>query len=100
LGGRGIRDIAAIHDDFLILAGPMGNAELSFQLYHWDGTSGLPHREANTHARLIGALPSGPKHRPEGLVVMKETDKTTQLIMLHDGVAGGDPTKWVLEWKK
>ncbi len=100
LGGRGIRDIAAIRDGFLILAGPMGDAELSFQIYHWDGTSGLPHREANTHARLIDVLPSGPKHRPEGLVVTKETDKTTELIVLHDGVAGGDPTKCVLEWKK
>ena len=100
LGGRGIRDIVAVRDGFLILAGPMGDAELSFQIYHWDGTSGLPHREGNSRARLIDALPSGPKHRPEGLVVTRETDKTTELIVLHDGVAGGDPTKCVLEWKK
>ena len=49
---------------------------------------------------LIDALPAGPKHRPEGLVVTKETDKTTELLLLHDGAAGGDPTKIVLEWKK
>ncbi len=64
------------------------------------GHQRVAHREANTRARWIDALPSGPKHRPEGLVVTKETDKTTELIVLHDGVAGGDPTKCVLEWKK
>ena len=37
LGGRGVRDIAATTDGFLILAGPNGDQDWSFELFHWDG---------------------------------------------------------------
>ena len=91
LGGRGIRDLAAIRTGFLILAGPVGGVGLDFRLYHWDGAS---------DAVELRTVPSGPKRRPEGLIVTKDNDGATELLLLHDGVAGGDPTRSVVEWKK
>ncbi len=100
LGGRGIRDLAAVKEGFLILAGPSSDAHLSFQIYQWDGASGLPQRDRGDGAALLDTVPSAPKHRSEGLIVAKESDKGIELLVLHDGVAGGNPTKYVLEWKK
>lgn len=100
LGGRGIRDIAPVRGGFLILAGPAGSAELAFQIYHWDGRSGLAAKEGVGKAALIDSVHAGAKHKPEGLAVLKETGQATELLILHDGVAGGDPTEYAIEWKK
>ncbi len=42
LDGRGIRDIARVSDGFLILAGPVGDSPLSYELVFWDGNDGFP----------------------------------------------------------
>jgi hypothetical protein len=42
LGGRGIRDIAAVKDGFLIIAGPVGEADETYELYYWNGKDCIP----------------------------------------------------------
>ena len=42
LGGRGVRDLAAVRDGFLILAGPSVEAGGGFQIYFWDGRDCAP----------------------------------------------------------
>src|SRR5262249_1652810 len=42
LGGRGIRDMVRVADGFLIIAGPVGDADISFKLVHWNGKDMIP----------------------------------------------------------
>src|SRR5262249_47943437 len=35
-GGRGVRDMVAVKDGFLVLAGPVGDGDQSYQIYLWD----------------------------------------------------------------
>ena len=48
LGGRGIRDLERVEGGFLVLAGPVSDVPVSFQLYFWDGTDCVPGGAAAT----------------------------------------------------
>lgn len=99
LGGRGIRDMAAVSDGFLVLAGPVGDGPGSYQLYHWDGNDLLPGTNRTLgRLRLLGDIEppisevDGKKKRgkAEGVAVMREDAGTYDLIVAYDGVHESD----------
>jgi hypothetical protein len=88
LGGRGVRDIVAVEGGFLILAGPVGDGDASYQLYLWNGADCVP-GDGGAHGRLvmIGELSTEPGVKPEGVAVTAETDDQWRLLIIHDGDA-------------
>jgi hypothetical protein len=94
LGGRGIRGMTSVSDGFLILAGPVGDGLVSYQLYHWDGKdviSGKDRKIADIgKTRLLGDILSPENGKSEGVVVIQEDDTFYQLIIVYDGVKNKD----------
>ncbi len=98
--GRGVREIAAVADGFVILAGN-ASAEASkkfpqteapatdrrFTLHHWSLESG--------RVSLIGRLPDG-GGKAEGLMVLAEEPGLIRMLVIFDGVPGGSPKTFVL----
>lgn len=97
LDGRGIRDLARVHNGFLILAGPIGDGSGSHQLYFWDGEDCLPGvRSSGQPGRLerLGEVPADAEARPEGLALLHEGGSTYEVLIVHDGVKNGAPTRF------
>jgi hypothetical protein len=95
LGGRGIRDLVAVEDGFLILAGPVGEGEMAYKLFHWNGADGIP-AEGETAATVaeIGEIPTTAGLKPEGLAVTGETAGEWRLLIVSDGA--GTASRWVI----
>lgn len=104
LDGRGVRDIARVSDGFLIIAGPMGDSPLSYQLVHWDGIDAFPGvREPGDpphgKTRVLGTIPTPPGGKAETVVVLAEhegpwvteDEGAWLLLVMYDGPAGGGP---------
>lgn len=90
LGGRGIRDLAAVSDGFLILAGPVGDGTDSYQIYHWDGKDVVPGDDRKPEdigsLRLLGKIaPPDEDSKAEGLAVLEEGQDSWQLVIAYDG---------------
>lgn len=90
LGGRGIRDLAAVSDGFLILAGPVGDGADSYQVYHWNGKDTVPGKDRRPEdigsLRLLGELaPPDEDSKAEGLAVLEEQNGSYQLVIAYDG---------------
>jgi hypothetical protein len=85
--GIGIRDIAALREGFILIAGRSGDEESvrAFTLYHWAGPGGALAR--------IGDLPSA-TGKAEGLMVLHETDTAVDVLVLFDGAENGAPTQF------
>jgi hypothetical protein len=75
LGGRGVRDIAAVGQGYIIIGGPPGGKG-KFHLYQWNGTSDAPQKIADT--KLKGA-------NPEALVVYPGVPAEEFQILSDDG---------------
>jgi hypothetical protein len=88
LGGRGIRDLVAVDDGFLILAGPVGDGDGSYRLYLWNGEDGVP-GEGGSQANLvaIGELSTELGTKPEGIAIASQTADEWQLLVVSDGDA-------------
>lgn len=96
-GGRGIREINAVTGGFLILTGN-ASAEASktfpaslapaedndFRIVFWNASRPL---KVTTVLRL-------PKNegKAEAMLVLGETDRDIDLLIIHDGLPGGNPT--------
>ena len=87
LEGRGIRDMAAVADGFLLIAGPVGDARLPFDLVHWDGKDMIPGsgNRPDGKKRDICRLPTPGGAKPEGVAVVAETSGTYTIIVVFDG---------------
>lgn len=97
LGGRGVRDLAAVKGGFLVLAGPSGDgAEHDFYLYFWDGRDCRPDVKPG-QCRPLCKVPHVGKQSPEGLAVTSETDDAYELVIVHDGIVNGEPTRYRLK---
>jgi hypothetical protein len=86
----GIRDMAAVSDGFLILAGPSlpeGNHESSGRVFRWAGRG-----EAATELCQIRIEQQGAK--PEVLLKLGESKSEYRLLIIHDGVPGGAPVEY------
>ena len=87
----GIRDIAAVTDGFLILAGPSlpegDEAVGSGKIFHW--------REGDSRPRLLKDLTVKDKGvKPEVLLLIGETATAYRALVMCDGVASGSPTEY------
>lgn len=94
LDGRGIRDLVAVKNGLLILAGPVGDASLSYRLYHWNGKDQVPGKDVEVESglTLLGDLPlpeDGGHLKAEGLTLVTETAQTWELIVVFDGASRG-----------
>jgi hypothetical protein len=95
LGGRGIRDLVAVDDGFLIVAGAIGDGDASYQLCLWNGEDGVP-GEGGWDSKIvkIGELATELGVKPEGLAVSSETADQWQLLVVNDGTTSA--TEWVV----
>jgi len=86
LGGRGIRDLVAVDEGFLIVAGAIGDGDASYQLCLWNGEDGVP-GEGGWDDQIIklGELATDLGVKPEGLAVTAETTDEWQLLVVSDG---------------
>jgi hypothetical protein len=93
--GRGIREIAAVNDGFVVLTGnasaeaskkiPISTApgpDTRFELLFWNG------RDAD--AARIGRLPEN-GGKGEALLVLDDTGSHVDLLVVFDGLLGGEP---------
>ena len=98
LGGRGIRDITAVSDGFLIVAGPPGDVDGSYQLYHWDGQDVIPGKDRDSRdigtVKLLGGIPLPANGKAEGVVVLQELPTSYEIVIVYDGVSGGSPQRF------
>ncbi|MCW1922399.1 DUF3616 domain-containing protein [Luteolibacter arcticus] len=93
--GRGIREIAAVQDGFILLTGN-ASAEASkkipitaapgpdtrFELLYWDGR--------DTKATNLGRLPEN-GGKGEALLVLDDAAGHVDLLVIFDGLPGGEP---------
>ena len=96
---RGIRDMIAVKNGFLLLAGPddsPASKNAGWIVAWWDGQSAP---EQIVQPKVLAALDlSGVKLRscdkelkPEAMTVLEETPKTYRLLVLSDGMCDGGP---------
>ncbi len=92
LAGRGIRGISEMASDFLLLAGAVGDQELSYQVYRWDGEDALPSESVSKNAlRYLCDLPST-AGKPEGIQFLQKTVSNIEFSIVQDGLKNGQPT--------
>jgi hypothetical protein len=95
LGGRGIRDLVAVDDGFLMIAGAIGDGDASYQLCLWNGLDGVP-GEGGWDSQVIklGELATDRGVKPEGLTVAAETADEWRLLVVTDGDASA--SEWTV----
>jgi hypothetical protein len=89
---RGIRDLVAYGDGFLLIAGPVKDpskiAAADFALYQWDGKA-APVKRAD-FPRL------GKKLKPEALLPLEQDGAALRALLLFDGGKEGRPTPFTV----
>jgi Protein of unknown function (DUF3616) len=87
LGGRGIRDMVAVSDGFVIVGGPAGDQEMPFEIYHWDGKDMVVghDRPAGGTITPLCALPSEDDGKPEGIAIVSRSGNAMEAIIVYDG---------------
>ena len=94
LGGRGIRDITKTQDGFLIVAGPIGDSTLSYQLYYWDGGDCI-HGKRNSedpelgNTTLLGTIPMPGGAKAEGIAILDEQTSHFDILVVYDSAKKG-----------
>jgi hypothetical protein len=101
LGGRGIRDLTAVDDGLLILAGPVGDGPGTYQLYFWDGedtVTGEDVRARSAGLSLLGDLPlpdiEGAVAKAEGLALVEERSGHWKVLVVFDGLKNGHAMRY------
>ncbi len=87
LDGRGIRDLAALEEGFLVLAGPIGDGDGSYELYWWNGEDCLTEAGRLT---MLGELTGDNATKPEGLAIRSEDADRIELLVISDGRTSAD----------
>jgi hypothetical protein len=85
--GRGIRDLVAVADGFLVLAGPSGDGEGLYTIYAWDGDKDL--RRLKDLPKFTDA--DGDQIKPEGLLRLDNDATGARVLVLFDGGKEGEP---------
>ena len=94
LGGRGVRGMTKVKEGFLLIGGPVGDGEQSYQLYFWDGLDTIPgkDKEQESTSKLLGEIPTPKGAKAEGIMLLKESDFEYNIVIVYDGVPQGKPT--------
>jgi hypothetical protein len=86
LAGRGIRDLVAVQDGLMILAGAVGDGDASYQLHLWNGEDCVPGEDGPPgEITPLGQLAADLGVKPEGIAVVSETAGEWQLLVVSDG---------------
>jgi hypothetical protein len=97
LDGCGIRDLAAVKDGFLLIAGPPGDGAGTFQLCYWNGKDCVPGTNAPTgKVFVLGNIPSQHEAKAEGLAVLSEDEREYKVLVLYDGLDHGGAQSFVV----
>jgi len=97
LHGRGIRGMTAVAGGFLLIGGPVGDVDVSYELYFWDGEEGVPGSDKPGVGPLasLGTIPlPDPVAKAESVVLMKESGTTYDVLILFDGIENGAATRF------
>jgi hypothetical protein len=103
LGGRGVRDMTAVDDGLLILAGPTGDGPGSYQLYLWDGEDMVMGEDVEPRTgglTLLGDLPLPDKNavaKAEGLALVEERSRDWKVLVVFDGLENGHATRYRID---
>ena len=97
LEGRGVRDLIAVKNGLLILAGPIGDGSETYRLCYWNGEDHVPGTDVerarqDLGLKSLGDLPMPDSRGPlkaEGMALVRETAQTWELIVMFDGDSGG-----------
>jgi hypothetical protein len=90
LNGDGIRDMAAVEEGFLIVAGPVGDRPAGYSLFLWNGKDCLAGEDSQGgKCELLGTIEPVDDGKAEGIAVERETDTNYELLMVFDGVSKG-----------
>lgn len=102
LEGRGVRGMTEVADGLLLLAGPVGDGEVSYDVYAWDGRDCLPGDDAPpcALARLgtLGGLPD-PDAKAEGIALLEETASGYEVVVVFDSARNGAPQRYLIPKK-
>ena len=93
MGGRGVRDLTKVQDGFLIIGGPIGDQEISYKLYFWDGSNTIPGTDQKTAPRMdcLGEIPTENGAKAEGIDLIQETPTEYQVVIVYDSLKNGKP---------
>lgn len=86
--GIGIRDLAAVSDGLLVLAGPVQKAG-PYAIHHL----GLP---SGTFTKLTDLKMPETDQKAETILVLKEDAETANVLIMYDGAADGNPREYRL----
>jgi hypothetical protein len=85
--GRGVRDLAAIDEGLLILAGPTDDGDGKYAVYGWSGVG--------NNVKLLGNLPDvmGKKKqlKPEAILPLDRNSSGLRVLIMFDGAEEGGP---------
>ncbi|MHC4132058.1 MAG: DUF3616 domain-containing protein [Planctomycetota bacterium] len=100
--GLGIREIAAVEEGFLIIAGNSGSepgndekADMQTEVQDWEPGRGfnLFFWDGGTEVQKKGEIPRDDEgYKAEGMMVLKENGSAIDVLIMYDGPAGGSPT--------
>ena len=100
---RGIRDMVAVRDGFLLLTGPdddPAQQNTGWTVVWWDGKHTPDTKNLRTLAALdlsgVTLRPCDKEIKPEALAVLGETPQTYTLLVLSDGVCDGGPLRFTV----
>jgi hypothetical protein len=87
LGGRGIRDMIAVPDGFLIIGGATGDQEMPYEIYRWDGKDMVKGRDRPPGGTVtpLCTLPHEEAGKPEGIVITAQSSAGMEAIIVYDG---------------
>lgn len=82
----GIRDLAAVSDGILILAGPGRGVPARSSLFLWN--------EATGQLKLVAILAEPANRNGEALLVLQEDPEFFRFLVMFDGIANGSPLEY------
>ena len=103
-GGRGIRDLHAVKDGILVLAGPddaKDNSNKSYRVALWNGKNGgrkavKPKMLAELDLKKIKLRDCDKETKPEALAVLEDSSRRYRIMILSDGRCDGGPLLFVI----
>jgi hypothetical protein len=102
LCGKGARDLTAVSDGFLILAGPVSDIPGAYDLYFWDGRDTVPGANPIGTLTWLGELPAAASTdrakigKAEGVALLDETASGYEVLVVFDGLTDGGARKYAV----
>lgn len=100
---RGIRDMVALKDGFLLLAGPddgQSHQGIAWTLSVWDGHRSAARVTPQTLATLdlsgVALRACDEALKPEAITVLAESAQSNQVLVLSDGMCDGGPLSFTV----